>query len=162
MGSRVSFMLKIHARRLKKTSMGRPFVYENEEVGQKKEKANPQRLSRWELHNENVVVVQSPSRVFATQKTAERQASLSLTIFWSLPKFMSIALVMLSSHLILLTPPSRTYCPQSFPASGTFPTKDKKKPPYSQANLQSWSSYTKNHLREDSGGTTNSVTQAAA
>ena len=69
------------------------------------------------------VVVQSPSHVrfFVTPWTAAHQASLSLTISQSLPKFMSIALVMLSSHLILLTPPSRTYCPQSFPASGTFP-----------------------------------------
>ena len=39
-----------------------------------------------------VVVVQSPSRVqlFVTPWTAARQASLSLTISWSLPKFMSI------------------------------------------------------------------------
>ena len=34
----------------------------------------------------------------------QHQASLSLTISWSLPKFMSIALVMLSSHLILWCP----------------------------------------------------------
>ena len=39
-----------------------------------------------------VVVVQSPSRVqlFVTPWTAARQASLSLTISWSLPKLMSI------------------------------------------------------------------------
>ena len=50
-----------------------------------------------------VVVVQSPSRVqlFATPWPAARQASLSLTISQSLPRFMFIALVMLSSHLIL-------------------------------------------------------------
>ena len=50
-----------------------------------------------------VVVVQSPSRVqlFATPGTAACQASLSLTISQSLPKFMLIALVMPSSHLIL-------------------------------------------------------------
>ena len=49
------------------------------------------------------VVVQLPSHVllFVTQWTAAHQASLSLTISWSLPKFMSIAMVMLSSHLIL-------------------------------------------------------------
>ena len=42
-----------------------------------------------------VVVVQSPSRVqlFATPRTAAHQASLSLTISWSLPRFMSIASV---------------------------------------------------------------------
>ena len=51
-------------------------------------------------------VVQSPSQVqlFATPWTATSQASLSLTISWNLPKFMSIALVMPSSHLILWCP----------------------------------------------------------
>ena len=39
-----------------------------------------------------------------TPWTAARQASLSPTIFQSLPKFMSIALVMPSSHLILCCP----------------------------------------------------------
>ena len=48
-------------------------------------------------------VVQSSSHVqlSATPRTAARQASLSLTISQSLPKFMFIALVTLSSHLIL-------------------------------------------------------------
>ena len=63
-----------------------------------------------------MTVVQSPNRVqlFATPRTARCQASLSLTISWSLFKFMATALVMPSSHLIL-------WHPQSFPASGTFP-----------------------------------------
>ena len=39
-----------------------------------------------------------------TPWTAARQASLSFTISWSLPKFMSIASVMPSSHLILWCP----------------------------------------------------------
>ena len=47
------------------------------------------------------------------------QASLSFPISWSLLKFMSIELVMLSNHLILCCPFSS--CPQSFPASGSFP-----------------------------------------
>ena len=49
------------------------------------------------------VVVQSPShvRLFDTTWTAALQASLSLTISRSLPKFMFIASVMPSSHLIL-------------------------------------------------------------
>ena len=53
-----------------------------------------------------IAVVQSPShiRLFATPWTAARQASLSLTTFWSLPKFMFIALVMPSSQLILWRP----------------------------------------------------------
>ena len=47
--------------------------------------------------------VQLPSHVwfFATPWTAARQASLSLTISGSLPKFMSVTLVTSSSHLIL-------------------------------------------------------------
>ena len=46
--------------------------------------------------------VQSPNRVrlFVTPWTAAHQASLSPTISQSLPKFMSIASVMTSSHLI--------------------------------------------------------------
>ena len=53
-----------------------------------------------------VVVVQSPSPVwlFVTPWTAACQASLSLTISQSLPKFMSIASVVPSSHLILWWP----------------------------------------------------------
>ena len=53
-----------------------------------------------------VVTVQLPSQVqlFATSWTAACQGSLSLTISWSLPKFMLVASVMLSSHLILWCP----------------------------------------------------------
>ena len=40
-------------------------------------------------------------QLFSTPWTAALQASLSLTISWSLPKFVSIVLVMSSSHLIL-------------------------------------------------------------
>ena len=50
-----------------------------------------------------VVIVQwsSHAQLFVTPRTAAHQASLSLSISWSLPKFMFIALVMPSSHLIL-------------------------------------------------------------
>ena len=50
-----------------------------------------------------VVAIRSPSRVrlFVIPWTAARQASLSLTISQSLPKFMSVASTMQSSHLIL-------------------------------------------------------------
>ena len=50
--------------------------------------------------------VQSLSRVrlFATPWTAARQASLSITTSWSLPKLMSIESVMPSNHLILFCP----------------------------------------------------------
>ena len=68
-----------------------------------------------------ITVVQSLSNVwlFATPWTATLQASLSFTITWSVLKFMSIELVMLSKHLILCCSFS---CPQSFPASWSFPT----------------------------------------
>ena len=51
-------------------------------------------------------VVQSPSQVwiFMTPWAEAHQASLCLTISWSLPKFMSIASMMPSSHLILWCP----------------------------------------------------------
>ena len=68
------------------------------------------------------VVVQSLScvRLFATPRTAARQAALSFTISRSLLKLMSIESVMPSYHLILCHPFSA--CPQSFSASGSFPT----------------------------------------
>ena len=50
--------------------------------------------------------------------TSAHQASLSITNSQSLPKFMSIELVMLSNHLILCFPFSS--CPQSFPVSVSF------------------------------------------
>ena len=56
----------------------------------------------------------------ATPWTAARRGFLSFTISCSLLKFMSIESVMPSNHLILCLPFS---CPQSFPASGSFPMK---------------------------------------
>ena len=59
------------------------------------------RVSAYEF----VVAVQSPSvSSSATLRTTVRQASLSLTISWSLPEFMPIASVMPHSHLILWCP----------------------------------------------------------
>ena len=60
-------------------------------------------LPRWFLFLYNSLIVQLLSRVqlFATPWTA---ASLSLTVSWSLPKFMSIELVMPSNSLILCCP----------------------------------------------------------
>ena len=68
-----------------------------------------------------VNIVQSPSRVqlFVTPWTAACQVSLSLTISWSLPKFMSIASVMPSSHLILWCP--LLLLPSIFPSIRGFP-----------------------------------------
>ena len=67
-----------------------------------------------------VVVVQLPNSVqlFVTPWTAACQASLSLTISWSLPKFMSIASVMPSSHLILCCP--LLHLPSIFPSIRDF------------------------------------------
>ena len=67
-----------------------------------------------------VVVVQllSPVQLFVTPWTAARQASLSLTISWGLPKFMSIALEMPSSHLILCHP--LLLLPSLFPSIRDF------------------------------------------
>ena len=48
----------------------------------------------------------SHDRLFVTPGTATLQASLSLTISWSLPKFMSIESVMLSNHPALYHQPS--------------------------------------------------------
>ena len=66
-----------------------------------------------------MTIVQSPSWVwlYVTPCTAARQASLR-TISRNLPKFMSIALLMSSSRLILCCPP---LLPSIFLASGTFP-----------------------------------------
>ena len=68
------------------------------------------------------VVVQLPSRVwlFANPWTplATRQASLSLTIFQSSPKLMSIALMMPSSYLILWHP--LLLLPSIFPSTKVF------------------------------------------
>jgi len=58
-------------------------------------------------------------RLFATPWTAAHQASLSITNSWSSLKFTSIESVMPSSHLILCHPLSS--CPQSLPASESFP-----------------------------------------
>ena len=66
------------------------------------------------------VGVQAPSHVqlFASPWTAGCQASLSLTVSQSLPRFLSIALVMLSSHLILWCP--LLLLPSIFPSIRDF------------------------------------------
>ena len=57
-------------------------------------------------------------RLFATSWTAARQASLSFTISSTLLRLMSIESVMPSISFSVM--PSSS-CPQSFPASGSFP-----------------------------------------
>ena len=58
-------------------------------------------------------------QLFVTPWIAAHQASLSITISWSSLRFTSIESVMPSSHLILVVPFSS--CPQSLPASESFP-----------------------------------------
>ena len=58
-------------------------------------------------------------QLFSTPWTTARQASLSFAVSWSLLKLMCIESVMPSNHLILCHPFS--FCPQSFPASESFP-----------------------------------------
>ena len=67
----------------------------------------------------NVVQLLSHVRLFATSWIVQCYALLSSTISWSLPKFMSIELVMLSNHLIFCHP--FFFCFQFFPASESFP-----------------------------------------
>ena len=68
-----------------------------------------------------VVVVQKLSHAWfcVTPWTVALQASLTFTVSQSLLKLMSIESVKPSNHLILCLPFSS--CPQSFPASGSFP-----------------------------------------
>ena len=68
----------------------------------------------------SVAVVQLSSCVwlFVTPWTAACQSSLSFTISWSLPKFMFIALVMPSSHLIFWYP--LLLLPSIFPSIRDF------------------------------------------
>ena len=54
--------------------------------------------------------------LFVTPRTTARQASLSITNFWSLLKLMSVQSVMPSNHLILCR-----LLPSVFPSSGYFP-----------------------------------------
>ena len=67
---------------------------------------------------DDVVHLLSRVQLFSTPWTAAHQASLSFTISQSLLKFMSTESTMSSNHLILCQP---FFCPQSFPASGSFP-----------------------------------------
>ena len=67
-----------------------------------------------------VVLLLSCVQLFATPWIAALQASLSLTISHSLPKFMSIELMMPSNYLICSVAPF-FFCFQSFPASGSLP-----------------------------------------
>ena len=66
-------------------------------------------------------VVQLPSHIwlFVIPWTTACPAFLSLTIFLTLPKFMSIELMMPSTISSSFDPLSS--CPQSFPAAGSFP-----------------------------------------
>ena len=74
----------------------------------------------WPYFRILVVAVQSLSRVrlFVTPWSAAWQASLSLTICWSLLRLKSIELVMPSKHLILCHP--LLFLPSVFPSTRVF------------------------------------------
>ena len=90
-------------------------------VKQEMARVNINILGISELKWMRISSVQSLSNVqrFETPWTAACQALLSITNSQSLLKLMSIGSVMLSHSLILCHPFS--FCPQSFPASGSFP-----------------------------------------
>ena len=71
-------------------------------------------------HIDNIQSVQSfcHVRLLVTPWTAARQASLSITNSWSLPKLMSIESVMPSNHLILYCP--LLLLPSIFPSIRVF------------------------------------------
>ena len=66
----------------------------------------------------SLVHLLSLTRLFETPWTTARQASLSITHSWSLPRLMSIELVMPSSHLILCHP--LLLLPSIFPSIKVF------------------------------------------
>ena len=72
-------------------------------------------LTRWKFSS---VQLLSRVRLFATPWIAARQASLSITNFRSLPKLMSIELVMPSNYLILCHP--LLLLPSIFPSIRVF------------------------------------------
>ena len=70
-----------------------------------------------------VAVVQSPSllQLFVTPGTIAHQASLSLTISWSFPKFSSCPRHRWCHPAISSSVALFSFCCQSFPSSGSFP-----------------------------------------
>ena len=58
-------------------------------------------------------------QLYVTPWTVARQASLSITNYWNLPKLMSIESVMLSNHLILCHP--LLFLSSIFPSVRVFP-----------------------------------------
>ena len=100
----------------KAVRQGRPQLFQEYKVGH----YGSSRVTRMCWETWLVIVVQSPSYVqlFATPRTAARQASLFLTISQSLPKFISIASVMSSSHLIFWC--RLLFLPSIFPSIRDF------------------------------------------
>ena len=72
----------------------------------------------WYIWGHKVGVDWATELLFATPWTAARQASLSITNSWSLPKLMSVESVMPSNHLILCHP--LLLLPSIFPSTGVF------------------------------------------
>ena len=78
----------------------------------------PRHMTHWYGRKLNSVQLLSRVRLFATPWTAARQAYLSITNSWSLPKFMSIELVMSSNYFILCCP--LLLLPSIFPSIRVF------------------------------------------
>ena len=75
--------------------------------------------SDFQLHRGFVVVqLLSGVRLFVTPWTAACKPTLSITISWSLLKFMSIELVMSSKHFVLCHP--LLFLPSMFPSNRVF------------------------------------------
>ena len=78
----------------------------------------PRHMTHWYGRKLNSVQLLSRVRLFATPWTAACQAYLSITNSWSLPKLMSIELVMSSNYFILCCP--LLLLPSIFPSIRVF------------------------------------------
>ena len=90
---------------------------ESEKVGLKLNIQKTKIVSSGPINSVQFSSVAQSCPTFATPWTAARQASLSITNCWSLPKPMSIELVMPSNHLILCCP---LLLPSIFPSIRVF------------------------------------------
>ena len=84
-------------------------------------KANPQEEMKNTGNGVNSVQSLTGVRLFVTPWTATHQASLSFTVSQTLLRSTSIELVMVPNLTVSSSVIPFSFCPQSFPASGSFP-----------------------------------------